>query len=100
MHHPQSQEEVHCPGQTHCAQSLSLTTLSWSSMALNTLIHAALTNGSLGIIGGTLNAESLHSDYSVRVEMEFLITNEQGDELMGILFDGDDAWPFNTNNSK
>ena len=86
-------------GQMHCTQGLNLTASSWSSMAFNTLVHFALASSSLGIIGGTLNARSLHFNYSVRVEMEFRISNKLGDEFMGVLFDSDNAWPFNTNNN-
>ena len=85
----------------HCAQGLNLMALCWSSVALNTHIHTALASGSLGIIGGTLNAESLCSGYSVRVEMKFKISNDAGNELLGVLFDGGDApWPFGSNSNE
>lgn len=97
-HHPQSQEEVHCLGLTHRAQGLNLMALYQLSVALNTHIHAALASGSLGIISGTLNAESLHPGYSVRVEMEFKISDDVNYELLGILFDRDDrALPVDSN---
>ena len=68
------------------------------SVALNTHIHAALASGSLGIIGGTLNAELLHPGYSVRVEMEFKISDDVNYELLGILFDRDNrALPVDSN---
>ena len=60
-------------------------------MALNTLLHTAFAHGSLGIISGTLSAESLCSGYSVRVEVEFGIPDDVGNELLGILFDGNDG---------
>ena len=51
----------------------------------------------LGITSGTLNARSFCSNSSVRVEMEFQITDEQGDKLIGVLSNRDNAWLFNNN---
>ena len=73
------------------SEGLSLMTSSWSSAALNTLLRAACAQGSLGIISGMLSAESLHSGYSVRVVVEFGIPDDVGNELLGILVDGNDA---------
>ena len=92
--YPWSQEELCCLRQTHHAQGLNLMTLCWLSTAINSLVHTALVDSSLGIIGGTLSARLPCSDFSVRVELEFLISDQDGDELLGALFDGDDGWPF------
>ena len=81
---PQSQEEIVCPGLTHHAQGLSLTTLSQSSVALNALFHAVFARSSLGITSGTLSAELLHSGYSVRAVVEFGVPDDVGNELLGI----------------
>ena len=59
--------------------------------ALKTLTHAALADGSLGIISGMLSAELLHSSYSVRVEIEYRILDNVGNELLGILVDGNNG---------
>ena len=82
-------------------QGLNLMTSSQLSVVLNGHVHAALASGSLGIIGVTLSAELLCSGYSVRVEMEFRISDDVGNEFLGILFDGEDVtFPLDTNNSE
>lgn len=81
------------------AQGLNLTTLSQSSVALNALFRAVFACSSLGIISGTLSAESLHSGYSVRAVVEFGIPDDVGNELLGILIDSSDVL-IDINNSQ
>ena len=94
---PQSQEEIHCLGQMHHAQGLDLLGSYQSSITLNSLLHNALMCSFLGVIGEILSAGSLHSDFSIRVEMEFPISNSDGEKLLGALFNGDDSWLFTHN---
>ena len=70
-------------------------------MALKALTCAALADSSLGIIGGMLSAELLCSSYSVRVEIEYRIPDDVGNELLGILLDGSNAaMPVDISSSK
>ena len=68
-------------------QTVNLLGSSNNGMVLVDLLYNALAKNSLGIMSGTLAAESSLLGYKIRLTLKFLIDEVVGDEILGIAVD-------------